>query len=354
MFNPQYQLNNAILNSLTKIAADKAIIDRARILPGAEIRLRHEAILRMTHSSTAIEGNQLKLPQVEAIYSHKKIDAPKRDVYEVKNYLHALKYIEKVALEKKSLSEKIILKIHQLVTEKTLSKEESGKYRQGPVYVIQRRLGLSDLVLYTAPSFKKVPQLISELVKWLNNQTAEKLNPIIAAALAHKEMAAIHAFSDGNGRTARALATLILYSRGYDFRRLFALEDYYNENRPAYYEAINTGEKYDSKVNLTNWIEYFTFGFQQEITEVKLKIISFSGKRKLKPENQITYLSPNQQKVLEFIDQLGKITIRDAVDILSVSRRSAQLELFKLKKAGFIKQLQKGPAAYYVQKALHP
>lgn len=348
MFNPRYQLTNAILNSLTKIVADKTIIDRARILPAAEIKLRRQAILRMAHSSTAIEGNQLNLPQVEAIYAHKRINASKRDIYEVKNYIRALKYIEKVVLKKKPLNEKIILKIHKLVTENVLPNNESGKYRQGPVYIVRRRPGLSDLLLYTAPLYKKVPYLVGRLIKWLNNQTIDKLNPVITSAICHKEIAAIHPFSDGNGRTARALATLILYSRGYDFQRLFALEDYYNENRSAYYQAINTGTKYNINDDLTKWIEYFVLGFQWEINEVKLKIMSFSSKKKVVIGEKQIYLSPNQQKILEFIDQLGKITIKDAVDILSVPRRSAQLELFKLKKLGFIKQLKKGPAAYYI------
>lgn len=350
MFNPQYQLTNTIINSLTKIAEDKAFIERARILPAAQIKLRHQAILRMTHSSTAIEGNRLNLLQIEAIYTHKKIDAPKRDIFEVKNYLQALKYIEKVVLEKKPLNEKIILKIHKLVTENTLPKEESGKYRGGPVYVVQRRFNLPPLLLYTAPPYKKIPRLVSSLVKWLNEQTADKLNPVITAALVHKEIAELHPFNDGNGRTARALATLVLYSRGYDFRRLFALEDYYNEDRPSYYEAINTGKKYDPKVDLTNWIEYFVLGFQREISDVKLRIMSLSGKNSAVSVGEPVYLSPCQQKILEFMDQLGKITIKDAIDILSVSRRSAQLELFKLKNAGFIKQINKGPAAYYIEK----
>ncbi|MDO9399769.1 MAG: Fic family protein, partial [bacterium] len=50
-----------------------------------------------------------------------------------------------------------------------------------------------------------------------NKQLSENkdINPVIAAGIVHQEIAAIHPFSDGNGRTARALATLILYQRGY-------------------------------------------------------------------------------------------------------------------------------------------
>ena len=52
MFNPQYKLTNKILNMLTAIAETKAVIERAKILPKQELRLRRQALIRMTHAST--------------------------------------------------------------------------------------------------------------------------------------------------------------------------------------------------------------------------------------------------------------------------------------------------------------
>ena len=73
MFLPQYTLTNSIVQDLTFIAEGKAIIERAKILPTAEIRLRRQALVRMTHSSTAIEGNVLNLRQVEDLAADRKI-----------------------------------------------------------------------------------------------------------------------------------------------------------------------------------------------------------------------------------------------------------------------------------------
>src|SRR3989338_8065412 len=228
MFDPKYKLNNEILTDLTAIAEAKGFIDRAKILPQQEVRLRRQAVIRMTHHSTEIEGNQLNMAQVEALYAKKKIDAPDRDIYEVKNYLNALKYIEKVVSERKPITEKIILKIHKLVTNKTLATQFSGRYRPGPIYVVRKRFGMPQEILYTGPDAKQVPKLMADFVNWLQKSEKEEISPVLVAGIAHLEIAAIHPFNDGNGRTARALATLILYQRGYDFRRLFALEDYYN------------------------------------------------------------------------------------------------------------------------------
>ena len=348
MFNPQYQLTNKILHDLTAIAETKGMIDRAKILPQQEIRLRRQAVIRMTHHSTEIEGNQLNLGQVEALYAHKKIDAPARDIYEVKNYLKALKYIEQVVTEHKPITEKVILKIHQLVTAKTLAPQFSGQYRPGPIYVVRRRIGMPQETLYTGPNAKHVPKLMTDFIGWLKDSEVKDISPVLVAGIAHLEIAAIHPFNDGNGRTARALATLILYQRGYDFRRLFALEDYYNTDRPNYYKAINVGENYEKRqTDISSWLEYFVKGFKKEIDNVKDKILSLSAHsidRKIKSP---IYLTPEQLKIIDFLDQVGRIVVQDVEDILSCPRRTAQLHLQKLKKIKMIKSTGQGKSTAY-------
>lgn len=349
MFNPKYQLTNKILHDLTAIAETKGIIDRAKILPQQEIRLRRQAVIRMTHHSTEIEGNQLNMGQVEALYAHKKIDAPDRDIYEVKNYLNALKYIEKVVAEHKPITEKVILKIHQLVTNKTLATQFSGHYRPGPIYVVRSRFGMPQETLYTGPDAKQVPKLMAGFVEWLKDSEKKDISPVLVAGIAHLEIAAIHPFNDGNGRTARALATLILYQRGYDFRRLFALEYYYNTDRQSYYKAINVGENYEKRrTDITSWLEYFVKGFKKEIDNVKNKILSLSthavdGKIK----SQI-YLTPEQLKIIDLLDQVSRISVKDVEAVLSCSRRTAQLQLQKLKKIKMIKSTGKGKSTAYI------
>jgi len=349
MYNPKYTLNNKILSDLTAIAEAKGIIDRAKILPQQELRLRRQAIIRMTHHSTEIEGNRLNMGQVEALYAKKKIDAPDRDIYEVKNYLNALKYIEKVVAEKKATTEKVILKIHKLVTNKTLAPQFSGHYRPGPIYVVRRRFGMPQETMYTGPAAKQVPKLMADFTAWLKASEAKDINPVIVAGIAHLEIAAIHPFNDGNGRTARALATLTLYERGYDFRRLFALEDYYNTDRQAYYKAINVGKTYDERrMDITSWLEYFVKGFKEEIDEVKNKILPLAARNiDGKIKSQI-YLTPEQLKIIDFLDQVGRISAKDVENILSSPKRTAQFQLQKLKKIKMIKAVGKGKSTFYI------
>lgn len=350
MFKPKYKLTSKIVSMLISIAESKVIIERAKLLPKNEIKLRRQALIRMTHNSTEIEGNLLNMKQVEALFAHKKIDAPIRDIYEVENYLKALKYIGQFVQKKKSIGATTLLKIHQLVTGKILSKEQSGHYRKVPIFVVRRRWGLPDKIIYTGPNAKDVPRLCADLMEWLQKSAKQNINPIIIAGILHQEIAAIHPFVDGNGRTARAMATSVLYQRGYDFRRLFALEDYYNKDREEYYAAINTGRNYKKGVDLTSWLGYFVKGFKEEIDNVKRKVISLSFKNVNESTESKIYLDKDQLKLLDFLDQIGRMTIKEAVNVLGCPKRTAQLKLRQLKNLGIIIQTGKGPSSAYVLK----
>jgi len=347
MLKPKYKLTNKIVSNLTKITEAKVIIERAKILPAQELNLRRQALIRMTQSSTAIEGNILNIKQVEDILEGREIDAPLRDIYEVKNYLRAIKYIEKFVKEKKQISKRLILIVHRLVTDKTLPKVQCGHYRRSKIYVVRRKLGMPDEIIYTGPSANKVPGLIEGLISWIKKSQKQNIHPIIVAGIVHRELAAIHPFSDGNGRTARSLATFILYQRNFNLRGLFALEDYYNKNRPAYYKAINVGKKY-SQMDFTKWLEYFVKGFRVEIESVKEKVLSLAMIKVSKQITEQIQLTKRQIKIIDFINTVGKITIGDTIDALNCPKRTAQLELQKLKKSKIIKQISKGPATAYI------
>ena len=76
--------------------------------------------------------------------------------------------------------------------------------------------------------------------------------------LSHYELVRIHPFIDGNGRTARTFASLILSLRGFDTKRFFALDDYYYSDRQSYYNALQSVDQ--KTLDITEWLKYFTYG----------------------------------------------------------------------------------------------
>jgi Fic family protein len=341
-FKPKFLITSRLANLLSDIAVCRVKILSLPILPKREFNLVRSARLRMIHSSTAIEGNPLTLKNVERVLDGKIVSGvSEKDRLEVTNYEKVMRYIDQLVEKKRILEwEKTILTIHRLTTHHLLPDNKSGRYRLGPVYVVQQP---TQKILYTAPPAKKVSKLMKDFGQWLTNNKTTTLSPVIIGAVAHHQLVTIHPFSDGNGRTARALATLILYLYGYDIKKLFALEDYYNLNRQVYYQAI---QKVRQDGNLTGWIEYFAQGLLIELQQVLEQVENFN----LEPIIHQTpiHLTQRQRDILDFIATNGLINRSDVVDITSVSKKTAYRELEYLREKGLIKRKGQGPSSHYV------
>ena len=341
-YKPIFSISPKLSNFLTDISVTREKILALKILPQREIRLRKSARLRMIHSSTAIEGNLLGLRDIEAVLGGQAVtNVRDKDRLEVINYEKVLKAIDTmVGKSEKEDWEKQISKIHRLTTTGLLPIKKSGHYRSGPVFVVQH---LTGKIMYRAPAASKVPKLIKTLCSWLENRQTMELSPVIVASIAHHQFGTIHPFADGNGRTARALATLVLYRRGFDIKKMFALDDYYNRDRQAYYKAIRQARK---ERNLTSWLEYFSRGLLLELQQVLEKVEHFN--RELKTSKEPVYLSKRQREILDFAAMNGKIFRSDAVDIIAVSSKTAYRELEFLRLSGLLKRKGKGPSTHYM------
>ena len=100
-FNPKYTITDRILNNLTTITSAREVIEQAYLVPKWEAKLRRQALLHNTHSSTAIEGNKLSLEQVESLADGKDVVATNKDKREVLNYIEALDKIPAFVEKKK-------------------------------------------------------------------------------------------------------------------------------------------------------------------------------------------------------------------------------------------------------------
>lgn len=325
----------------------REIIEHSRLIPKWELTLRKEAQLHNAHSSTSIEGNKLTLEQVRALSEKKEITASAKDKYEVINYLQALDSVSQYA--KKKIDVKLFLRIHKTLTKGTLKQEKDcGVFRDRQVFVGKRIFDgtqLKEVVEYMPPDTKEVPGLVEEFLSWLNSDGATKINPVILAGIVHYEIARIHPFIDGNGRTARLLASLVLYKSGFDHRRFFALDDYYDKDKSLYYAALKTAQQ--NKGDITKWLEYFTDGVLDSINKVKDTITRLGFVSKTKGADQIE-LTPRQVKILEKIKGNGKIANRDLRSMFNISRQAILKEISKLVEVGIIKLVGKGRGAYYV------
>ena len=340
VFQPKFKYTHRTVNNLTKITQAREVILNAKIIPKWEISLRREALIRSAHSSTAIEGNKLTLEEVSQLALGRKIMATRKEKQEVLNYLNVLQNIQDYQNDGK-ITEKLLLKLHKDITKETLDiKSDEENYRKVQVIVGNKVTGE---VVFTPPKTEKVPQLTKALLEWINREI--ELHPVLIAGLSHYEFVRIHPFVDGNGRTDRALATLILYIRDFDIKRFFTLDDYYDSDRKAYYAALKSVDK--NTLDRTTWIEYFTDGVLISINGVKKKILSLSIK---KSGPQIA-LTEKQMKIMEKIVTNGKITSKEIQEMFKISRQAVHKELKKMIELGIIEPRGEGKAVYYIAKA---
>jgi len=340
MFQPKYQITDLTLKFLTQISECRTIILSAKLIPKWELNLRKEALLRSTQASTSIEGNPLSFEEVSDLMIGRDVTALVKDKKEVLNYFKALEELNNLTFEKKSyLGNDDILHLHKIITKGVLTeKSHEGTYRSGKQYVLLRNRGTGE-VTFLPPPTDRVPQLMNDLIDWINSNKSSVLDPVLEAAIVHYEFVRIHPFLDGNGRTARTLATLVLIRRSFDTKRFFALDDFYNSYRQRYYQMLRSVQQDD--YDLTHWLEYFCEGVAMSMQAVKDKIESLGNKLDSVHDAQIA-LNFEQMKVVAFACKNGSIKNKQVRELLKVSNKKAyqllqelvELNVLKIKGAG--------------------
>ena len=343
MFKPNFKYSNKVVKNLTAIAEARAIILNSPLIPKWEVSLRREALLRSAHSSTAIEGNRLSLEEVSLLQQGREIMASRRDRQEVLNYLEALNRINEFAI-RNPLNIIDFLDIHKTVTKDTLDNpSDEGKLRNRRVYVGN---SFTREVIFEPPPASQVSVLIKDFLDWFNSTETMEIDSVLIAGIAHYEIVRIHPFIDGNGRTARIMAALVLFKRGFDAKKFFTLDDYYDQDRRSYYDALKNINQ--DTLDLTEWLEYFTEGVTTIIKAVKDKVIGLSkGIKILKDKGQIS-LTNRQMKIVEYIINNDKISSGQVAKMFDITRQAALKEIKKLVELEVVRLIGFRKDAHYV------
>src|SRR3954469_1459504 len=256
-WQPRYTLTPAIARRLMEIEAARAVIEQIPLPPAVQSEIRNRARLRSTHYSTRIEGNRLTLAEAEQVLTGRKVPfhSRERDVDEVRSYWKALLRVEEWAARGAELTEELIRRLHALVEGRT----RPSHYRDGQNTIRDSATGA---LIYLPPEARDVSALMAGLVAWIRQAEAERLPPPLIAGLAHYQFVTIHPYYDGNGRTARLLATFLLQRDGYGMDGLFSLEEEHARDLTACYRllAIHPHHNYyegRNAADLTPWLEYF-------------------------------------------------------------------------------------------------
>lgn len=325
MYQPVYEITHELLSLITQAVELKTWISQSVVDVVWLPVLQRETVERLAHSSTAIEGNPLTLPEVEALARGEEIPARDRDKREVLNYMSAMRWVWRRKIDG-SINETDLLYLHKLLTQKTLPKEQCGFYKTRPNRVINGR----GITVYMPPAPEKARPFTSDLLAWLNSAHSKTLHPVIVSAVAHHRLVSIHPFADGNGRAARALSCLLLYARGFDTHHLFALDEYYERDRQRYYAKIQQARELDD--DLTYWLEYVARGVVETLGRTKERIRSLE----ISSKTQKLALTKRQEDVLRFLRDRGRVKSPEIEKAFRITRARVNQIIQPLVDAGLV------------------
>jgi Fic family protein len=231
--------------------------------------LRRNTFARAVRGSNSIEGYKVSAEDaIAAVEGEEPLTANEETWHAVVGYRIAMTYVLQLAKDSNFVfNDGFLRSLHYMMVHYDLSKHP-GNWRPGPIYVRDEDKGET---VYEAPSADRVPKLIDELLKYLVGKEDED-HAIIKAAMAHLNLAMIHPFSDGNGRMARCLQTLVLAERGIGDPTFSSIEEYLGANTQDYYNVLaEVGKgKWNPQNDTRPWIRFtLTAHYRQAATLIR-------------------------------------------------------------------------------------
>ena len=246
---------------------------------------------------------------------------------EVLNYFAGLRYMEKQAGQK-FVRHDDVFELHRILAAGVMDQGEAGRYRS-----IAVRAGG-----YIPPAPAEVSGLMFEFLDWWNKK-ADEISPVLNSAILHYRFEAIHPFADGNGRTGRMLALWELFRRGFDTHHIFSVDEFYWEDRPRYYTALQAvrlaGE------DLTGWLEYAVEGLKLTLEHV-WRAQAFH----LKTKKMV--LRTKQERLMQLLRDHGSMSPAELWVALGISRQGAMDLLNSLLEAGLVEKIGSKKTGRYV------
>ena len=204
----------------------KQHLQSSRPLPAIALnKIRESLSIEWTYNSNSIEGNTMSLRETQMVLQEGITVKGKslREHFETHNHDKAIDYLYSIINEKYTLRSIDILSLHGLVL-RSIEEDFAGRIRNGGVRITGAN--------FTPPNANKVPDLLDELIDFINTNPLN-LNAIELATIFHHKLVWIHPFFDGNGRTVRLSMNLLLMRCG--FPPAIILKN----DRKKYYEALN-------------------------------------------------------------------------------------------------------------------
>jgi Fic family protein len=208
-------------------------LSRLRPLPESSwsslTRLFTAEDVRFTWASNALEGNTLTLRETQRVLEDGATIAGKsmREHLEAVNHAAAARRMHEIAEHGHPITVHVMLELHGLLM-RGIDDAWAGRIRNDAVAIAGTR--------YRPPNADAASAGVdASFARYAERKVRE--HPVLVAADLHYDVARLHPFFDGNGRTARLLMNAHLLQRRYP---PLIIEP---DRRGAYLDALDTGQE---------------------------------------------------------------------------------------------------------------
>ncbi len=328
IFVPNYDHTESIAGLIAEVHRHRLLIDNMLLMPKYEAWFRREAAILRASGTTRIEGASLDEQAVGELLRRNRTGKPTQDEQANLNAVEAYEFIDYLSDQADiQVDELVIRQINREFLHGAPQALAPGVYRKG-----QNTVGR-----YDPPNAGDVPSLMRSFALWLREE--DGLDPIVKAAISHIHLVAIHPFWDGNGRTARGLATLLLQRSRFGFKKLISLDAALFDRQNTYFSMIERtlGTRYTSGYDATDWVEFSIETLRDHSVQVAGRLTDWH--RSMTRLHELfgkQELSTRQADGFLYALRTGTITRAEYTEITGVSGATSSRDLASLVADGWL------------------
>ena len=226
------------------------------------------------------------------------------------------------------------------MTENTMpNANEEGLFRNNDDVVVEN--GITHEIVHTPPTYKEIPTFVNDLCNFFNDQhPSQFIHPIIRGIIIHFMVAYVHPFSDGNGRTARALFYWYMLKQGYWLTEYLSISRVIAKSKKSYEKAYLYTEADHMDMG------YFV-AYNMKVLQLSFKQLQEYIKRKQNEKIaantflKIGGINTRQAQIIRIFadDPSTVITVSDIQAKFQISPTTAKSDIVGLTKKGLLTEI---------------
>lgn len=294
--------------------------------------VRKEALL-----TSQIEGTQATLVDLfeeEAGFAIGNAD----DVEEVTNYLRAFRLVQDNLRDPAGLpiSVRLLCDAHRLLLDGVRGNgRQPGELRRSQNWIGGTRPGNAAFV---PPPAEQVADLLADIERFIHDDAASDLPPLVKIALVHAQFETIHPFLDGNGRIGRLLIAALMEHWRLLPEPLMYLSGYLKQHQTAYYQRLSAIRTQD---DWEGWVDFFLDGVAAAASEAERSIVAMasliaSDRRRLLASPKA---GPACYRLFETLPMMPRFTVELARQSLDTTFPTANAAVKLLEGLGIVQEL---------------